>query len=110
MSVTLINGEHHRNPSGCHNKVNWILSVCKWDEQRIIHSFSNFSCRKDFVYVKNNKSYHSWFDALWIAQWWVQVDRVYEVPDNLLVKYHWLRAEYKRRKEWMLLEKKQENI
>ncbi|MCR4715195.1 MAG: hypothetical protein K5751_12565 [Treponemataceae bacterium] len=33
MAVTLIDGEHHRNPSGCHNKVNWILSVCKWDEQ-----------------------------------------------------------------------------
>ena len=31
MAFTFRNGEHHRNPSGCHNKVKWILSQCKWD-------------------------------------------------------------------------------
>ena len=31
MVFTFRNGEHHKNPSGCHNKVKWILSRCKWD-------------------------------------------------------------------------------
>ena len=31
MTFTFRNDEHHKNPSGCHNKVKWILSRCKWD-------------------------------------------------------------------------------
>ena len=29
--AVVYNGKHHRNPSGLHNKVKWILSESKWN-------------------------------------------------------------------------------
>ena len=48
MAFTFRNGEHHRNPSGCHNKVKWILSQCKWDTKEL-ELFTNTFIRLELL-------------------------------------------------------------
>lgn len=96
MAVTLINGEHHRNPSGCHNKVKWILSQCRHDRKSVEDFYLRFS-NGELLCIKNGASYESWYYAFWIANWWVR-KKFEHLPPSVVGKYHWLEAEYNIRK------------
>lgn len=91
MAVTLINGEHHRNPSGCHNKVKWILSQCKHDRKSVEDFFSRFR-NGELLCINNEAQRESWDYAFWIANWWVHKKFGY-LPPSVLDKYHWLLKE-----------------
>lgn len=54
--------EHHRNPSGLHNKVNYLLSESRWDLVRL-----NEICEEISIPVSDIKSYMSWAKAISIA-------------------------------------------
>lgn len=96
MSVTLINGEHHRNPSGCRNKVNWILSQCKHDRKAVKDLYSRLR-NGELLCINNQAQHESWYDAFWIADWWTS-KKFTHLPPSVLDKYHWLKAEYAMRK------------
>lgn len=96
MSVTLINGEYHRNPSGCHNKVKWILSQCKHDRKSVEDFYSRFR-NGELICVKNGASHESWDNAFWIANWWVSKKLGY-FPPSMFDKYSWLKTEYAMRR------------
>lgn len=96
MSVTLTNGAHHRNPSGCHNKVKWILSQCRHDRKSVEDFFSRFR-NGNLMYIGNAASHESWDYAFWIANWWVR-KKFEHLPPSVLDKYPWLKAEYDIRK------------
>lgn len=87
MAVTLINGEHHRNPSGCHNKVRWILSQCKHDKKTVENFYTRFRNGK-LLYITTKAQYESWDDAFWLANCWICKNFIY------LPKYPWLKAAY----------------
>ena len=53
MALTLVNGEHHQNPSGFNNKVRWIITQTK-------HNFKNFE--KVYNSVKRNKYWEKAFN------------------------------------------------
>lgn len=53
MALTLINGEHHRNPSGFNNKIRWILTQTNYD-------FNNFE--KVYNSVKRNEHWERAFN------------------------------------------------
>lgn len=53
---------HHRNPSGLHNKVRWLLSEGAWDVDKILQKTTDIAmCEMD------RKSYDSWQKAIIIA-------------------------------------------
>lgn len=48
MAFIFLNRERHRNPGGCHNKVRWILSRCKWDTKEL-ELFTNTFIRLELL-------------------------------------------------------------
>lgn len=92
MLVALINGEHHRNPSGCHNKVKWILSQCKYNRKAVEKLYSRFR-NGELLCIKNAASHESWYDAFLIANWCV-CKKFVHLPQSIIDKYQWLKAEY----------------
>lgn len=55
MSVTY-KGKYHRNPSGFHNKVKWLLSESKWDKQKLFEIAEDIQVSKGYLYI-----YNSWY-------------------------------------------------
>lgn len=99
MAFTFRNGEHHRNPSGCHNKVKWFLSECKWN----IEALKNFT--NDFLvnelYDRNSPNpnhkgnrdinwFYGWLDAMNIALYIIDNNKSH-LPTYVFEKYHWLK-------------------
>ena len=97
MAFTFRNGEHHRNPSGCHNKVNWILSQCKWNKETVTDFVNGFIANelldRDFPNPnhkgqRNQKWFDGWMDALNIAMYAVNAEG-FVLPPYISEKYHW---------------------
>lgn len=103
MAFTFKSGEHHRNPSGCHNKVKWFISQCKWD----IKSLEDFT--NDFIANemldrnfpnpnhkgnRNTKWMSGWLDAINISLFILDDKYRGHLPYYAYEKYHWL-AQYK---------------
>ena len=60
MALTLVNGEHHRNPSGFNNKVRWIFTQTK-------HNFKNFE--KVYNSIKRNEHWERAFNNVKNTYW-----------------------------------------
>lgn len=99
MAFTFRNGEHHRNPSGCHNKVKWILSQCKWDKESVKKFVTNFIgselLERDYPNPnhkgqRNQKWFNGWMVALNIALYAVNAKESI-LPIYTPEKYHWFK-------------------
>ena len=103
MAFTFKNGEHHRSPSGCHNKVKWFLSQCKWGiktledfindfiaNEMLDREFPNPNHRGD----RNTKWMNGWLDAINISLFILDDKYRGYLPYYAYEKYHWL-AQYK---------------
>ena len=60
MALALVNGEHHRNPSGFNNKVRWIFTQTK-------HNFKNFE--KVYNSIKRNEHWERAFNNVKNTYW-----------------------------------------
>jgi hypothetical protein len=50
MSVTY-KGKYHRNPSGFHNKVKWLLSESKWDKHKLFEVAEAIQVSRVFPHI-----------------------------------------------------------
>lgn len=99
MAVTLILNsptEHHRNPSGLHNKVNWIISKCKWDENK----FDELEQNVEFGEASSSQ-YHSWSVAFLIA--YLIISKRYEEIMRDYPQYRfWIKDYINAERKWRL--------
>lgn len=104
MAFTFRNGEHHRNPSGCHNKVKWFLSQCKWDITTL-EDFTNEFIADELldkeVPVPRLKDkyktdwFYGWLDAINISLFICDDKYRGMLPNYAYEKYPWLK-QYKK--------------
>ena len=103
MAFTFKNGEHHRSPSGCHNKVKWFLSQCKWDIEILIDFTDDFVAfellDREVPTPKLKDKYktdwlYGWLDAIQISKFILDDKYRSQLPHYVWDKYHWL-AQYK---------------
>ena len=104
MAFTFRNGEHHRNPSGCHNKVKWFLSQSKWDIktlESITNNFIEFELleRKfpivQIIEVKEiQKWLYGWLEAVNISLFILDDKYRGHLPYYAYEKYPWI-SQYK---------------
>ena len=103
MAFTFKNGKHNRNPSGCHNKVKWLLSQCKWDIKILIDFTDDFVTfellNREVPTPKLKDKYKSdwlygWLDAIQISKFILDDKYRSQLPHYVWGKYHWL-ARYK---------------
>ena len=73
MAIKFRNGEHHRNPSGFHNKVKYLLRESKRDPGKLYQIYG------DIMYHRNgidNKYFYpikeSWEAAYIVAKWIIE--------------------------------------
>ena len=101
MAFTFRSGEHHRNPSGCHNKVNWFLSTCHWNIKELEALTDNFignelldrevPIPKKSI-TNNMKWFYGWLDAISIALYVCDKEKYRNhLPYYAFEKYHWLK-------------------
>ena len=99
MAFTFRNGEHHRNPSGCHNKVKWILSQCKWDVKDLeffVDKFVGLELLNREVPVPRLKDkykpdwLYGWLDAVSIALYIADENNRGRLPYYAYEKYPWI--------------------
>lgn len=99
MAFTFTNGEHHRNPSGCHNKVKWFLSRSKWDI-KLLKDFTNDFIKHELLdrenpvprakdKIKSNWLY-GWLDAINISLFILDENYRGHLPYYAYEKYPWL--------------------
>jgi len=107
MAFTFRNGEHHRNPSGCHNKVKWILSQCGWDKESVEKFVANFIGSEllernypnpNHKGQRNQKWFNRWMVALSVALYAVN-SKESILPIYTPEKYHWFKEIELRRSE-----------
>lgn len=91
MAVKFRNGEHHRNPSGFHNKVNYLLRESKRDLGKLYQIYG------DIMYHRNgidNKYFYtikeSWETAYIVAKWIIEnnIDIVKDYLNSIYHLYH----------------------
>lgn len=91
MPITYKNGKHHRNPSGCHNKVKWFLSQSKWDIP-MFTKFTNDFLEKELLGHKTTPVSQywifGWLDAISIARWILDGNPT-NLPCYTFEKYPW---------------------
>ena len=101
MAFTFRNGEHHRNPSGYHNKVNWFLSKCHWNLAEL-EDFTNDFIGNELLdrevpisnksEINNRKWLYGWLDAINIALYLCDKDKYRgRLPYYAFEKYPWLK-------------------
>lgn len=104
MAFTFRSGEHHRNPSGCHNKVKWILSQCKWDIKNLeffVDKFVRLELLNREVPVPRLKDkykpdwLYGWLDAVNIALYIADEKNRGRLPYYAYEKYPWI-SKYKK--------------
>lgn len=49
--AVMYKGKYHRNPSGFHNKVKWLLSKSKWDKQKLFEIAENIQVSREYPYI-----------------------------------------------------------
>ena len=73
MAVKFRNGEHHRNPSGFYNKVNFLLIKSERNPEKLYQIFGDISYHRNGI---DNKYFHtikdSWEDAYKLAKWSIE--------------------------------------
>ncbi len=105
MAFTFRNGEHHRNPSGCHNKVNWFLSQCHWDFDTLNDFTSDFISNelldREVPVPKEKNKYkydwlYGWLDAICIALYICGKEKYKgPLPGYIFTKYPWFKKNKK---------------
>ena len=99
MAFTFRNGEHHKNPSGCHNKVKWILSQCKWDIKNLeffVDKFVRLELLNREVPVPRLKDkykpdwLYGWLDAVNIALYIADENNRERLSYYAYEKYPWI--------------------
>lgn len=99
MAFKFTNGKHHRNPSGCHNKVKWFLYQCKWDIKTLEDFTNNFvafelldreSPNPNHRGNRNTKWLHGWLDAVNIALFILDDKYRGLLPKYAYEKYLWI--------------------
>lgn len=101
MAFMFRNGEHHRNPSGCHNKVKWFLSQCHWNLEEL-ENFTNDFIADELLdrevpisnksEMNNRKWLYSWLDAINIALYLCDKEKYRgRLPNYAFEKYPWLK-------------------
>ena len=101
MAFTFRNGEHHRNPSGCHNKVKWFLSQCRWNLAEL-EDFTNDFIANELLdrevpisnksEINNRKWLYGWLDAINIALYLCNREKYRgHLPYYAFDKYPWLK-------------------
>ena len=103
MGFTFSNGEHHRNPSGCHNKVKWFLSQCHWNLKEL-EDFTNGFIADELLdrevpisnksEMNNRKWLYGWLDAINISLYLCDKEKYRSrLPYYAFEKYFWLKEE-----------------
>ena len=103
MAFTFRNGEHHRNPSGCHNKVKWFLSQCHWNLKEL-EDFTNDFIADELLdrevpisnksEMNNRKWLYGWLDAINISLYLCNKEKYKgHLPYYAFEKYPWLKEE-----------------
>ena len=73
MAVKFRNGEHHRNLSGFHNKVNFLLRKSERNLEKLYQIFGDISYHRNGI---DNKYFHaikdSWEDAYRLAKYSIE--------------------------------------
>lgn len=73
MAVKFRNGEHHRNPSGFHNKVNFLLRKSERNLEKLYQIFGDISYHRNGI---DNKYFHaikdSWEDAYRLVKYSIE--------------------------------------
>ena len=111
MAFTFRNGEHHRNPSGCHNKVRWFLSQCHWDFDTLNDFTSEFLTKEVFdreTPVPRLKDkyktdwFFGWLDAISIALYICGGEKYKgPLPKYIFTKYPWISYELERKNRFV---------
>lgn len=101
MAFTFRNGEHHRNPSGCHNKVKWFLSQCHWDIKELEDFIDVFIPNELLDREVPTPKYkdklktdwlYGWLDAINIALYICDKEKYRgRLPYYVFEKYPWLK-------------------
>lgn len=98
MPFTFRDGKHIRNPSGCHNKVRWLLTQSHWDIkelQAFIEDFISDEILDREVPVPRMKDktknwwFYKWLDAMNIALW-ICDGKYGRLPIDVFKKYPWM--------------------
>ena len=118
MAFTFRNGEHHRNPSGCHNKVKWFLSQCHWNLAELedfTNDFIAFELLNREVPTPKYKDklktdwLYGWLDAINIALYLCDKEKNRGcLPYYAFEKYPWMKDCTKFRMEKMEYKSKKE--
>lgn len=108
MAVNIMNRnfpklEHHRNPSGCHNKVKWFLSQSKLDIktlESITNDFIAFELLERKFPIPNHRGerdtkwLYGWLDAINISLFILDDKYRGHLPYYAYEKYPWI-SQYK---------------
>lgn len=101
MAFTFRNGKHHRNPSGCHNKVKWFLSQCHWNSKELEDFIEDFIPNELLDREVPTPKYkdklktdwlYGWLDAINIALYICDKEKYRgRLPYYAFEKYPWLK-------------------
>ena len=62
-------GEHHKNPSGLHNKVKWILSKSNWNLDKYKEIKREFNTYYGLDKETPNPNHNGLHDFFWRSSW-----------------------------------------